>query len=289
MLKVNYYYLKNEKVTEKKRIILIADIHLCDNYNDELIIKLLDKVRSLNPNYICVCGDIIDEFRYLNIVSNQKYLIRFLNNLASITQTIITLGSHDFMNQKKLKTGNISAESIKYWKKIIKDNNNLKLVLLDNEIYEDLNIRIIGYTPSRDYYRGEDKNILIEEINSKFKRISDDKFNVLMCHSPLRFSNNLISKLNIGQNLDLILSGHMHDGLMFPILKKIPTSIGLISPKRELFPINTRGKKIFELNGKKIILIITGGILKFSNMAPNICKKFNFLYNNDIDCIDIDK
>lgn len=289
MLKVNYYSLKNEKITEKKRIILIADIHLCDNYCDELITKILDKVRSLNPNYICVCGDIIDEFRYLNIVSNQKYLIRFLNNLASITQTIITLGSHDFMNQKKLKTGNISAESIKYWKKIINDNNNLKLVLLDNEIYEDLNIRIIGYTPSRDYYKVEDKNILIGEINSNFKRIPDDKFNILMCHSPLCFSNDLISKLNIGQNLNLILSGHMHDGLMFPILKKLPTSIGLVSPLKNFFPINARGKKIFELNGKKIILIITGGILKFSNMAPNICKKFNFLYNNDIDCIDIDK
>ena len=289
MLKINNYKLTSNKITKDQSILLIADIHLWDNYNDELIKNVIEKVSKLKPSIICLCGDIIDEFRYLEKENNEQYLLKFLNDLAAISPTLITLGSHDYFNRKALNTGNISYDSIKYWHKLIKKNNNKNLILLDNEIYENLNIRVIGYTPSRDYFKEcENQNILIKEINDNFKKISkDNKYTILMCHTPRRINKVTLEKIKIASSIDLVLSGHMHDGLVFPLLKKMPFNFGFISPQKTIFPKNARGKKIIKINEQEVTVIVTGGLMKFSNMAPEICKKFNFLYNNDIDYIKI--
>ena len=290
MLKLNRYKINSKKITKQQKILLIADIHLWDNYNPKIINNIIEQANKLNPDFICICGDIIDQFRYLDDNKNLETLLKFLNNLAAITTTLITLGSHDFFNLKKDKTKNIASEAIKYWHKIIKDNNNHNLILLDNEIYETNNLRIIGYTPSRDYYKNcEDSNILINEINNYFDLPNKNhKYTILMCHTPRRITKNILGQFKIYSTIDLILSGHMHDGLLFPILKKLPTTIGLVSPQRTFFPKNTRNKRKFTINNHEINLVITGGIIKFSNSAPHILQKINFLYHNDIDLIEID-
>lgn len=291
MLKLNRYKINSKKITKQQRILLIADIHLWDNYNPKIINDIISQAQNIKPNFICICGDIIDQFRYLDNNKNLETLLKFLNNLANITTTLITLGSHDFFNLKKDKTQNIASEAIEYWHKIIKDNNNPNLILLDNEIYETNNLRIIGYTPSRDYYKNcEDTNTLINEINNYFNLPNKDyKYTILMCHTPRRITKNVLEQLKICSTIDLILSGHMHDGLLFPILKKLPTTIGLVSPERTLFPKNTRNKRKFTINNHEINLVITGGVIKFSNSAPHMLQKINFLYYNDIDLIEIDK
>lgn len=291
MLKVNKYKLHSSKINSNFKILLLADIHLWENYNQKIIVNILNETKKLKPNIICICGDIIDEFRFLNKIENEQYLMNFLNKLSFIAPTILTLSSHDYFNLKKLKTNNISKEAIKHWENIIDKNKNPNLILLDNKIFENDYFRIIGYTPSRNYFQKiEDSNILISELNENFHVLPNDKkYTILMCHTPLRINKTTLSKIQIVFNVDLILSGHMHDGLLFPILKKMPTSIGLISPQRKLFPKNTRGKRKFIINEHKLYLIITGGILKFSNSAPYILQKLNFLYYNDIDIIEIVK
>lgn len=290
MLKVNHYKINSKKINKKQKILLIADIHLWDNYNSKIINNIIEQAKSIKPNFICICGDIIDQFRYFDKKENLDVLLKFLNELANITITLISLGSHDFFNLKKEKTKNIAENAINFWHKIIKENNNHNLILLDNEIYENNELRIIGYTPSRDYYKlGEDSVTLIFEINKYFKmNFSEQKYTILMCHTPRKINSKTLEKINISHNIDLILSGHMHDGLMFPFLKKLPTTIGFISPQRTLFPQNTRNKRKFIINNHEINLVITGGIRKFSNSAPIILQKMNFFYHNDIDLIEID-
>lgn len=290
MLRVNKYKIKNKNIYNKQRILLIADVHLWDHYNYDITDNIIEQAKKLNPNIICVCGDIIDQFKYLDRKENLEILLIFLNKLADITTTLITLGSHDFLNLKKFKTNNIASESIKYWHKIIKENNNPNLILIDNEIYENNYLRIIGYTPSRDYYKNnEDSNTLVNEINKYFDlSLKNNKYTILMCHTPRRITQNVLEKLKINSKIDLILSGHMHDGLVFPIFKKVPTTVGFISPQRTLFPKNTRGQKKFVIDNHEINLIITGGIMKFSASTPIFLQKLNFLYNNDIDFIEID-
>lgn len=289
MIKVKKYKLYSNKIKKKFKILLIGDIHLWDDYNKILINNMIEKAKVLNPDIILICGDLIDEFRYLKKFENEKYLLQVLNKLSDISDVFIVLGSHDFMNQKKLKTGNISSESILYWHKMIKNNNNLKIHLLDNEIYETSNYRIIGYNQSRNYYiKQENGDVLIKEMNENFNDLKEDKYTILMCHSPLKINEKTLEQIKIINSVDLILSGHMHDGLLFPFFKKLPTTIGLISPEKKLFPANTRGRKELIINNKKIVLIITGGIMKFSSTAPKFLQKLNCLYHNDMDIIEFD-
>ncbi len=289
MLKINKHKLKSIKIDKKLKILLIADVHLWDNYKENILEDIIKNATKLEPSFICVCGDIIDEFRYLDKKGNEEFLLTFLNRLTLISTTIITLGSHDYFNLRKHKTNNIASEAIKHWHDIIKKNNNPNLILLDNEIYETDDIRIIGYTPSRDYFRAyESNNILISELNKNFQNaFKDSKYTILMCHTPRVLTKETLQKININSSIDLILSGHMHDGLVFPILKKLPTTIGFVSPQKTFFPKNTRGQKKIIINNHKIHLIITGGVLKFSASAPKILQKINFLYYNDIDFIEV--
>jgi len=288
MLKINKYKLISRKINKKQKILLIADIHLCNNYNIKILSNILNAVKIQKPSIICLCGDIIDEFSFLNKKENQKLLLDFFNKLSKYAITLITISSHDYFNLKKYKSGNISSESINYWQNMINKNNNSRVILLNNSTYENEFLTVIGYTPSRNYFKQyENKDVLIKEINETFQNVNKNKYTILMCHSPLRINKKTLENLKIVNSIDLILSGHMHDGLMFPILKKLPTTIGLISPQKKLFPKNTRGKKEFVINKQKIILIITGGIMKFSASAPTFLQKLNFLYNNDMDIIEI--
>lgn len=289
MLKVKKYKLINKKINNKQKILLIADIHLCNNYNINILNDIINNVKIQKPNFICICGDIIDEFSVLEKKENEILLLNFLNELSKYAITLLTISSHDYCNLKKYKTGNISSESIKYWHNMIKKNKNNRVILLDNSIYENDLFNIIGYTPSRDYFKShESEEVLIKEINCKFKNINKDKYTILMCHSPLKIKKKTLEQIKIINSVDLILSGHMHDGLLFPFLKKLPTTIGLVSPQKKFFPKNTRGRKEFIINNKKIVLIITGGIIKFSASSSKFLQKLNCLYYNDMDIIEID-
>ena len=289
MIRIRKHKIKNEKILNKQKVLLIADIHLWDNYNKKIIEELSIQVQKLKPNIICICGDLIDEFRFLQKEKNKIMLLDLLNNLSEFAPTLITLGSHDFFNQKKLNTGNISSDAIEYWHQMLNENNNDKIHLLNNTIYENNDIRIIGYTNSRDYFHYlEKEEILIDEINNKISiRNNNKKYTILMSHSPMCINKNTLPKLKIYSSLNLVLSGHMHNGLVFPILDKLPSTIGIISPSKTFFPTNSRGLKTFKFKDKEIKLVINGGFLKFSNMAPNILKKINKLYFNDIDLIEI--
>lgn len=82
---------------------------------------------------------------------------------------------------------------------------------------------------------------------------------------------------------DLILSGHMHNGLVFPFMEKVfPKNRGVISPLRNIFPDNARGIKNIKYNEKNIKLVITGGVTKFA-LSHGVVKKLNKLYPSVIE------
>ena len=83
---------------------------------------------------------------------------------------------------------------------------------------------------------------------------------------------------------DLVLSGHMHNGLILRILDKIiKNNYGLISPDKRFFAKNTRGK----IKTKYYTIIITGGITKLSPSSTKILSKLNGLYPISINKITV--
>jgi len=88
----------NIKGSINTNIVLISDIHY---YNKKDLIhlnKVLDNIKKIKPDFICIPGDLTDESN----VYDEKYLVEWLNKLANISKVILTLGNHElYINRQK--------------------------------------------------------------------------------------------------------------------------------------------------------------------------------------------
>ena len=91
----------------------------------------------------------------------------------------------------------------------------------------------------------------MNDFISTFNQSFDDKtYNILLTHSSSPLLESLEDgKLHTLENTDLVLSGHMHNGVI-PFAK----TYGLISPQSKLFPKYTHGDMecygtLFVING----------------------------------------
>ena len=246
MLITNKEYKINSRINTN--IVLISDIHYYSKKDIKYLNKILDKITRLKPNYICIPGDIIDECN----IEDEKYFIEWLTKLSNITKTIISLGNHEYYIDKRKNLYGFNKELFQKIKKI----NNIYLLDNENVIIDDINF--IGLTLNKDYYykHYEDYDNFFKSINSL--KINTNYYNILLCHSPVNVTNEkVIEKLNV----DLILCGHTHGGMVPKIFRKIIKNDGFISPNKKLFP-----KKVYgNLKIKNTNIIITSGITVLSH------------------------
>ena len=165
--------------------------------------------------------------------------------------------------------------------------------LLDNKKYSDGEIAFYGYTLPYDYYNNpngfEYEGELIRDFQANMPSIEEGTYNILLCHSPMRILNDdVINGIPSLKNTDIVLSGHMHNGMLFDFMDKmIKGHKGLIAPNKSLFPDNTRGIICKEVDGKKIYLVITGGVTKIQETAPRVLHFADKLYNPQMDYVRI--
>lgn len=264
---VNYKVLNNKKINTK--IVSLADIHYYEKKDLKRLNKVLDQVKIINPDYIVLPGDFIDKAE----IKEEKLFIDYLNKLASITKVIIGVGNHDITsrNERQYKVNTELFDKIK------KINN---LIFLDDDIYEENNIRFIGITLPHRYYKelNEEGTYLVEYLNEHHKAYDSDKYNLLICHSPI-ITLKYYDKINLFKTIDLSLFGHMHGGLMPKCIRFLTSDRGLISPRFKIFPKYAFGY----VKDKKAI--ISSGVTKLSH--TNKFRKLNFLYGSEITVINI--
>ena len=221
-----------------KTIILIADIHYTNKKDIKHLDKVLTRIKELKPDYICIPGDIIDKV----YIKDEDYLVDWIKRLSDINKVIISIGNHEYRINKIKKIYGFNEELFKKIKSInnvyVLDNSN---IILDN-------INFIGLTfPIKHYYFYKEKND--PNFNSYLNFKPNKKYyNILLCHSPFNIIN---TKLNV----DLVLCGHTHGGIIPRIFRSITKSNGLIDPCKRLFPRNIYGN-IKKSNN----IIITSGI-----------------------------
>lgn len=270
-LKKDYIYKKNIK---KFLIYHMADIHFNTNTKQSTFNKILKKVLEDRPSYIIITGDLLDTPEIIKNSSKIKELVLFLTNLSKISKVIISLGNHDTFND----------EHINFFKKINELNN---IYVLNNNTYTDEYIYVYGNTLPSEYYYNvkmkESLNILLKQLNSDknfITNLNKRKLNIGLFHSPICILDKTVtSKL---QEFDLILSGHMHNGMIPNIISKYSkTTKGLVAPGKQLFPKVCRGR----INKDNLSIIINGGITKLSQKSGKILSKLNFLYNKSINKI----
>jgi len=222
-----------------KIIVLISDIHYSNKKDIKRLNYILDNIKKIKPDYICIPGDITDKSQ----VQDENDFIKWLKKLSSICKVIISIGNHEFYINKHKKIFGLNRKLLK------KISNIDNLYLLDNKNMIIDNINFIGLTVPIEYYS-----------NSKLfykciKNINTDKkvYNILLCHSPINICDYNILK---DKDINLILCGHMHGGVVPQFLRKILKNRGLISPNKGLFPKNAYGY----LKIKNTNIIISSGI-----------------------------
>lgn len=281
MLKINKHKIDGRNL-EKLKLAHISDIHYTKDFNLNLQRNIIRNIKEFGPDYICITGDIIDCSSVLDDKNISKSLLIFLEALASISKVFIVLGSHDLESSDKEFNCYMQR-----WKELLKNEENI--YLLDNEKYSDFRVNILGITLPYNYYNNkpyENPRILTNELN---KYTLDDKYSILLIHSPRRIFAKEVINNELFTHLDLVLSGHMHSGLMPKFLNKFPGSRGIVSPSKSFFPKYARGTITKKINNHECKLIITGGILKVAPRMPWYTKIFKGMYNSEIELIEIRK
>lgn len=264
-------YIINSDKNVSVRIVQISDIHFSVGYNLKRLEKIKKKIDNINPDYICIVGDLIDEYG----VVNTDFIIHFKNWLKDLSikfKVIISLGNHDFIvknNGKYIENFNIN------W---LSDICSDRLVVLNNSVYKDGKICFIGYNPDFMYYY-HNNEVSCDKYNLELSELlkNVDGYSILLVHTPsIILENDNYKNIKHIDKINLILCGHTHGGM---VPSFFPGTFGIISPNKKLFPRVVRGK----VNVFNSPLIISSGVVKLSRKSR--LSKFNDIYGSNVNII----
>lgn len=270
MIKNSYIKLSCDK---NITLAVFSDIHYCGKYAQKRLESIYMNLVQHQPNYICIVGDLLDQGNVLEKQLCKEKFISWLQKLSTIAPIIIAIGNHDVTVKQHYY-------SPKKFVEILSTIPNV--YVLDNQAVKFDSICFLGYTPPYTYYGQkpyECAQKYVNDIDQHLKKfVNESKYTVLLCHSPIYVTNSEVRKTTVLGSTNLVLSGHMHNGIL-PI--SIPGNYGIISPCKKLFPKYARG--CFKL--EKTTYVVSGGIITFSDVSPKILHPFNFLFPIHIEYI----
>ncbi|MBR6168396.1 metallophosphoesterase [Candidatus Saccharibacteria bacterium] len=254
------FYNKNAK--HGLKFFLISDIHFSHRVSPKTLRAITLRAHQEAPNYILIAGDLIDSLNHIEKSSDLKRLTSWLEQLGKVAPVLIGLGNHEFYrknpNYKNLfsRQKHWFAEKNQPFLNAINSIDNVQI--LDNQSYEDQNVYIFGFTQTPDYFRFdkddhrapsifhpgcEDHDIMVSDLDALDQKLITNlpkhKVKIAIIHSPTYLTDSEIaSKL---YEFDFFISGHMHNGVVPPIINDIWRSDrGFISASRKLFPHGVR-------------------------------------------------
>ena len=276
--------VNTDKILTDKYLLVVSDIHKTkdlDKDNLSLFNKQLKRTKH-QIDYILIVGDIINDTEDLLDIDFQnrfrKEMIEFLKDY----KTIISLGNHDEStkidkNKDKYKQGDSTI-----LKDMLTSLDNVYL-LDNNTTYED-DIYFASFNPNLDYYikyYGEKSEFLRQFNEYKTSKFDKNTFNILLCHDPesiIKLSE--LENTCIEPNTDIVVSGHMHNGFLPPMLNFIVKNRGIISPTKSYFPKYAHGE--VDIDTTKFII---NGAINSRVENPII----NYLYGPNATMIELKK
>jgi predicted MPP superfamily phosphohydrolase len=231
LVKVTRYEIKSDKIPEefdKFKIVHLSDFHN-HNFLGKDSVQIIKKIDNEKPDIIVMTGDMVNKYdknfeRFLNLaeVLSEKYKIYYIE------------GNHE----QRLKRNDLNFILNKLKQLGIKILNNEKIAIQGKNNC----INIYGINIPVEFYKLKNKPSNIQEIiNSSLKNCSKSEYNILLAHNPLYFQK------YADNNVDLILSGHVHGGMI-----RLPFLGGLLSPERKFFPKYSSG--VYEKNSKRLVV-----------------------------------
>ncbi len=181
---------KGQSPLAKLNIVMASDIHLSPMDNEKFLLKIVNKINSLDPDIILIAGDLFDD--HADILKQRKIGPALLK-LESKYGTYAITGNHEFINGIESAVSFIESYGIK----LLRDTS----VMIDNSFY------LVGRDDRAKKQFTKQNRKPLEEIISNV----DKSFPVIMMdHTPFALEE---AEKN---GVDLQLSGHTHHGQMFP-------------------------------------------------------------------------
>ena len=167
-----------------KVVVQISDVHLGPVYRQFFFNRIMDSIAKINPEAVFITGDLFD-----GMEADFSWFGEPFHKINPPKGIYYSFGNHD------LYLG---------YKRVVEILKNSPVTILDNKmvIVSDLQIIGINYSFEKDF--DLEKNIL-EQVN-----YSQSKASILLFHAPRN------TELSKSAGIDLQLSGHTHDGQMFP-------------------------------------------------------------------------
>lgn len=224
VFKIRDVKIESSKIKSDIKITQISDFHSNRLINLE---KLNSKIKSFNPDFIVLTGDIIDR-------DDEKLdtVFSFLNHIAGLKKDIYYIkGNHEKFHPL--------YEALKH------KMEELEIVVLEDENREiSVNGQRVNIT-GLDFVMPSEEYTEIGRYEKAIKDINRNHYNIVLRHSPNDVTNILKG------NEDLVLSGHTHGGQV-----RLPIVGSIVAPGQGLFPEHDKG--LFTL--KNTVLYIDSGL-----------------------------
>lgn len=181
---------KGDSKLDELNIVMASDIHLSPIDGERLLIEIVDKMNSLNPDIILLAGDIVDDKA---MVLDERGIGESFRKLKSKYGVYSINGNHEFINEVE----SCVKYAEKFGIKFLRDN----YILIDSSFY------LIGREDtSMPQFTGTQRKSLDEIV----KNIQSNYPKILLDHTPFKLEQ-------AQQNgIDLQLSGHTHHGQIWP-------------------------------------------------------------------------
>ena len=214
--KVTKYEFHTPKLENNLKIALLSDIHGF-TYGD----RLINKLKSMSPDIIIVGGDTVNK----GSVESIKKMIPFMCELPNIAPTFYTFGNHEtYIKEMSFDDDAELKRAFNTYISLLRENN---VWLLMNEVEDFGDVSIMPIELPLSYYKKHEKVPYVKEdvMKNMIGEFRENRFNIMVAHNPSYVWEYTELKP------DLLLSGHMHGGLV-----RIPFVGAIISPEFKLFP-----------------------------------------------------
>lgn len=291
---IRYRFYKPDQ--KEHTIFAISDVHFSEKTVDNLE-QLAKKAEQIQPQLITISGDLVDSLSSIDDHNEAKRLEAWLKRLSKVAPIIICLGNHDFYRKTDNFRSALSKDrgfTIDSPDPLIKLVNNIDNVhLLSDEAYEDHDFYVYCLTLPPEYYSydskansaNEDANILINKLDDIPAKFPKHKTKIALIHSPAHLTDER-AKPTL-DNFDFVIAGHMHNGVVPPLLNEAWRGHhGIITPGKHFFKdYNTR----IDLYGDNLIVLgavttIQAGAkpLSWLNKAFPVCTTTIEISHNEI-------
>ena len=225
---IREYTIESDKIKEEQTLVVLADLHNKKyGSNNEKLVKAIEKV---NPDMVLAAGDILTAKQGKSF----EAAAAFMEAVSSKFPVYYGLGNHEY--RMKIYPEDYKDAFDRYINRlkkagiIVLDNEKIEIRIQRKNAAESeedfFTLRITGASIERLYYK-RFRKVKMEEsyLKGLLGNPKKEAYEILLAHNPEYFDE------YAAWGADLVLSGHVHGGIM-----RLPIFGGVISPKLVLFP-----------------------------------------------------